>query len=336
LVGTYTNNPEQGFHYVTFDEKLNQITKDVTVNGIENPSFIIANKAKNIVFLVEETASKLGGKISSFSYNVISKTFQRINSQPTLGDHPCSLALSPNEKFVVVTNYSGGNITVFPVDKDGKLGQSIQEKSYFNKGPNVSRQEKSHLHEVVFHPTEKILFVTDLGGDVIQQILFDENREATLQFEMAKISKLPVGVGPRHVVFSKNGKIAYATLELTNQIGVFSFDDGKLQFLKTIKLTDEEVVLDGPAAEIKLSQDEQFLYASLRGDFNVLVAFYVSDEKNLKEIQRIKIQIKPRNFIPTRTGDYILVGNQVSNTIISFKRDKKNRFVNRNRVGISN
>ncbi|MFT7351421.1 MAG: 6-phosphogluconolactonase [Flavobacterium sp.] len=189
---------------------------------------------------------------------------------------------------------------------------------------------------MVFHPTEKILFVTDLGGDVIQQIPFDENREATLQFEMAKISKLPVGVGPRHVVFSKNGKIAHATLELTNQIGVFSFDDGKLQFLKTIKLTDEEVVLDGPAAEIKLSQDEQFLYASLRGDFNVLVAFYVSDEKNLKEIQRIKIQIKPRNFIPTRTGDYILVGNQVSNTIISFKRDKKNRFVNRNRVGISN
>jgi 6-phosphogluconolactonase len=323
LVGTYTDAAKQGFHTIEFDEKTNQIQSDRTIETDKNPSFIIANKAKNVIAVISETASKTGGKITTFSYNKKTKIVTKINSQPTLGNNPCSIAFSPNEEFLVVANYSGGNISVFPIDKNGVLSEASQEKSYTKIGVNKARQEKSHMHCVVFHPTEKFVFITDLGGDVIQQIPFDESIVKPLLFQKSVENKLPDGVGPRHLVFSKNGKIAYATLELANQLGVFSFEDGKLQLLKRINLTNEEVVLDGSAAEIRLSNDEQFLYTSIRGDFNLLVAFSLLDEKNPKEIQRISTQIKPRNFIITKTGNYVLVGNQVSNTIISFKRDYK-------------
>jgi 6-phosphogluconolactonase len=218
------------------------------------------------------------------------------------------------------------------LDKDGNLGQSIQEKSYFNKGPNPNRQEKSHMHEVVFHPTEKILFVTDLGGDIIQQIPFDEDSLTPLQLDNSSEIKLTSGVGPRHLLFTKNGKMAYATFELTNQLGIFSFENKQLKFIKAIPLTDEDFTENGSAAELRLSNDDKFLYVSLRGDFNVLVGLDVSDATNPKEIQRIETQIKPRNFIITSSENYILVGNEISNSIISFKRNKKTGLLQKTKL----
>lgn len=51
---------------ITFDENKNEITKGITISGVDNISFMIANKAKNRIYLVKETASEMGGKISVF------------------------------------------------------------------------------------------------------------------------------------------------------------------------------------------------------------------------------------------------------------------------------
>jgi 6-phosphogluconolactonase (cycloisomerase 2 family) len=69
LVGTYTDAAKQGFHIIEFDEKTNQIQSDRTIETDKNPSFIIANKAKNVIAVISETASKTGGKITTFSFD---------------------------------------------------------------------------------------------------------------------------------------------------------------------------------------------------------------------------------------------------------------------------
>lgn len=321
LVGTYTNNSSQGINVLNFDSKTKQLVLQSVVVGIENPSFVIANKSKTIVVAVEEIASENGGKVTSFSYDKKSKNFTKINSFFTKGNHPCTVAFSPKEDFVLVGNYSGGNLTVFPIDSNGTLSESTHFIQHEGKSSNEQRQEKAHVHCIVFHPNENKIAVADLGTDVIEMIPFDENSKVFLQNEKAISTKVAAGSGPRHLVWNKAGKLLYVTFELTNEIGVFQYEDNKLTQIQTLALTNP--TKNGSAAELRLSDDEQFLYASVRGNDNQIGVMKINDFGKLEVIQTIKTASIPRNFILTKNQKNILVASQGSNLISVFDRNEK-------------
>ena len=79
------------------------------------------------------------------------------------------------------------------------------------------------------------------------------------------------------------------------------------------------------SAEVSLSPDGKFLYASNRGDENTITIFSVnSSSGKLKLIGYQPVSGKaPRNFIIDPTGNYLLVANRNSDNIVIFKRDKK-------------
>lgn len=320
LVGTYTDNESQGINLIKFNEESNTISLEKVVSGIENPSFVIANKAKTIIVSVEETASKEGGKVTSYSYDSNSNTFTKLSSFFTKGDHPCTVAFSPKENFIVVGNYSGGNLSVFPIDKKGNLSESVNTIQFEGQSINRDRQEKPHVHCVVFHPKENKMFIADLGRDVIEIIPFDENSKTFLQNEKSVAVKLAAGSGPRHLVWNKAGTRLYATFELTNEVGVFDYKNNQLLPIQTIALTKEKTT--GSTAELRLSNDVKFLYASVRGVDNHIVVMKIANDK-LEKIQTVLTERTPRNFIISKNQKYILVASQSSNLITVYKRDRK-------------
>lgn len=321
LVGTYTDNAAQGINIVNFNSDTKQLKLQSVVTGIENPSYVIANKLKTIIVAVEEIASENGGKITSFSYNQKTKLFTKINSFYTKGNHPCTVTFSPKEDFVLVGNYSGGNLSVFPIDTDGKLSENINFIQYEGKSLNIERQEKPHVHCIIFHPKENKIFVADLGTDVIEMIPFDENSKTFLQNGNAVSTKVAAGSGPRHLVWNKAGTILYVTFELTNEVGVFDYKDNKLTQIQTIALTNSTKT--GSAAEVRLSNDGQFLYASVRGNHNQITVMKTDILGKLNIIQTIKTASMPRNFILTKNQKNILVATQGSNLISVFDRNEK-------------
>ncbi len=332
LVGTYTDNESQGINVIQFDEKSNSISLEKVLSGIENPSFVIANKAKTIVVSVEETASKEGGKVTSFSYDSNSNTFTKLSSFFTKGDHPCTVAFSPNEDFVVVGNYSGGNLNVFPIDKKGNLSESVNSIQFEGQSSNRERQEKPHVHCIVFHPKENKMFVADLGRDVIEVIPFDENSKTFLQNEKSVVVKVVAGSGPRHLVWNKAGTRLYVTFELTNEVGVFEYKNNQLIPIQTISLTKEKTT--GSTAELRLSIDENFLYGSVRGVDNHIVVMKITDNK-LEKIQTVLTERTPRNFIISENQKYVLVASQGSNLISVFDRNKKTGLLTKTSIAVS-
>ena len=322
LVGTYTANVSQGINVIQFDADSKAISIQNLIPEIENPSFVITNKAKTIVVAVEETASENGGKVTSYSYNSTSNKFQKLNSFFTKGNHPCTVTFSPDEKYIIVGNYSGGNLSVFPIDQNGYISETSQFIQYEGKSVNAVRQEKPHVHSVVFHPKNSVLFVSDLGRDVIEMIPFDANSKTFLQIENTISTKVASGSGPRHLLFNKTGNSLYVTYELTNEIGVFKFENNQLQHQQTIALT-KTPTKSGSAAELRLSDDGNYLYATVRGNDNQLVVMKTNQDKNLEVIQSIATGKAPRNFILTKDQKNILVANQDSNKITVFDRDTK-------------
>lgn len=321
LVGTYTDNSTEGINYINFNSKTKKIKLNSVIADVKDPSFVIANKSKTIVIAVEHTESEKGGKVVSYSYDKSSKLFQKLNSFFTLGNNPCSVTFSPKEDYVLVGNYSGGNLSVFPIDKNGFLSDAVQSIQYEGKSSNSQRQEKPHVHCIVLHPNQSKIFVADLGTDSIEIIPFDENTQPFLNEEHALSYKVASGSGPRHLVFNSSGTILYATFELTNEIGVFEYKENNLKQIQTIALTAPTI--NGSAAELRLSNDEKFLYASVRGNDNAIIVMNTNDGKKLEVIQTIKTAKTPRNFILTKEQDNILVASQFSNLISVFERDIK-------------
>ena len=64
-------------------------------------------------------------------------------------------------------------------------------------GPNKERQECSHPHQVVEHPTYKEVLVPDLGADKTRRLVRDANGKWS---EKAAI-EYKAGSGPRHIAF---------------------------------------------------------------------------------------------------------------------------------------
>ncbi|WP_130736175.1 lactonase family protein [Flavobacterium sp. J27] len=323
LIGTYTDSLSQGINLISFFPDKQKVVLKYTIDSLLNPSFVVSNDSKSIFASVGEIQSENGGLLHTFSYDKEKQLFQKISTVPSLGDDPCTLAFSPNEKAIVVGNYSGGNLAVYPITKTGEIINNPKVIQHEGNSVTKERQEKAHVHCVVFHPNEKSLFVADLGNDTIDIIPFIEDENEFVLYPEETIStKMPLGSGPRHIVFNKEGNTLYVVFELTNEVAVFDYSEHKLQLNKVISLTDKETRL-GSAAEIKLSNDNQFLYVSVRGEDNQLVVLKTNNGITLEKIQTIPTELSPRNFILSDKEDFVLVANQGSNTIVVYTRDPK-------------
>ncbi|MCG9790994.1 lactonase family protein [Flavobacterium algicola] len=285
---------------------------------IVNPSFLTVSSDNKFVYTVN--SDNANGAVTAFGYDSKAGKLNLLNQQKTTSADPCYI--TDDDKFVYTANYGGGSITAFEKNNDGSLSAVKQLEQHIGKGPNVVRQEKAHLHMVQFSPDKKYLLGTDLGSDKVYSYVVNADEEKPLELKVA--NDIKSGSGPRHFVFSKNGKKLYLLHELDGTLSVFNFKKGKLS------LKQEQTVLapgfegEFSAADIHISPDEKFLYATNRAVANDISCFKILKNGNLEFVERISTQGDgPRNFAIDPTGNFLLIGHQYTNTVIIFKRDKE-------------
>jgi len=135
------------------------------------------------------------------------------------------------------------------------------------------------------------------------------------------------GSGPRHSVFTKDGKKLYLLHEIDGSLSVIEMKNGKLSMIQEASIIkDLKVVIR--AADIHLSPDEKFLYATNRGTANDISCFKVLEDGKLVFQQIISTGgSSPRNFAITPDGQYVFIANQDTDTITIFKRNVQTGFL---------
>jgi 6-phosphogluconolactonase (cycloisomerase 2 family) len=230
--------------------------------------------------------------------------------------------LHKSGKWLVVANYTAGNLSVYPVNKDGSIQPFTQHIQYSGRSllPN---QDRSHVHSVVFSPANDYLFVQDLGLDKITAYRFNPDIQHPLQ-DSSFTSTAP-GTGPRHFVFHPNNKFAYLLEEMGGEVVVYKYQKGKLDLVQSIVTHHPDSTGVFHSADIHISGDGKFLYASNRnGQDNIAIFSIDPSTGKLKLIDYVSSGgISPRNFVIDPSGKYLLVANQLSNNVVIFKRDKK-------------
>ncbi|MHA6491764.1 lactonase family protein [Pseudomonas borbori] len=329
LVGSYG----EGIYSFRFDAQSGRIEGPLAVEQAANPSWLTLSADRRHLYAVNEQGrdEPAGvGQVSAYALEPASAALSRLNQVASLGDHPTHSSLSADGRFLFVANYSvapQGSLAVLPVLADGTLGPVAQIE--FNAvaardGANPKRQASSHVHSAVPSPDGRFLFAADLGHDRVYAYRYQPERaQRPLQAVQPAYAELPTGSGPRHLLFRRDGRFAYLTLELTGQVALLRHRDGVLDVQQTLDLAPAGFKGEQGAGALHLSADERFLYVLNRGDDNHLSVFAVTaDDGHLRQIQRVPSQgTQSREFAIAPDGRFLLIANQGSDALVVLPRD---------------
>jgi 6-phosphogluconolactonase len=325
LIGTYTKSADEGINVYAFNSQTGALHFVSITKNVDNPSYLVIAPDHQHVYSVNEVNPPKGeGGVSAFQWDTTSGALTFINRQPSGGDDPCYITTDQDGKYVLVGNYGGGSLSVLPVRNDGGVDAPVQTIEHTGNGPNKSRQEKPHVHCTVFGPDHQLLFVSDLGIDQIAIYNYKEGDVQPLVPANPGYAAVEPGSGPRHLVFHPDAKFAYIVQELGGKITAFAYDTGKLTPFQVISTLPVNYKGTPSGADIHISQDGKFLYASNRGDLNNIIVYSI-DKKTGRLTKKGETPAggkTPRNFMIDPSGNFLLVANQESNNVVVFKRDK--------------
>jgi 6-phosphogluconolactonase len=327
FIGTYTGKGSKGIYVYRFNASTGDASWVSNTDSAiaPNPSFLSVSPNGKFLYAVYEEGGQKNGQVSAFSFNRSTGALLFLNKQPSGGDHPCFVASTRDNKWVLTGNYTGGSLGAFRTNRDGSLQPSAQVIQHKGSSVNTARQEKPHVHSTFFSPAEDHVLVPDLGTDKVMIYKFNPSAKEPLSPAPQAFAASEPGSGPRHLTFSPNGRFVYVIEELTGAVAVHSYNKGKLSFVQKEFTHPKEFKGKPGSADIHISPDGKFLYASNRGEENNLAIFSVNPANG--KISHVGYQPTmgsgPRNFMIDPSGRFLLVANQNSNNVVIFKRDTK-------------
>jgi 6-phosphogluconolactonase len=322
IIGTYTKGESKGMYVYRFYAETGKLAYLNQIEDVSNPSYLTVSANNKFVYAVNENSPN--GSVSAFKFDAGTGKLELINSQQT-GGSPAHVAIDKDQKNVFVSNYGSGSLVVVPINKDGSLGKPTQTIQDEGGSVNKERQAGPHVHSATLSPDEKHLLVADLGTDKVNIYRYRDSKVPALTPETPAFVNAKPGSGPRHMDFSADGKFLYVIHELVAAVTVYSVDGAKLTEIQTISMVDPNYKGKVGAADIHVSPNGKFLYASNREDADEIVTYEISPVTGqLRFIERYRTMGKsPRNFIIDPTGKFLIVANQKTNAVNVFAIEQK-------------
>lgn len=312
-IGCYTPDSPYGLYHLDLNTKTGQLNAEKLDIQIPNPSYFDINQSQ--MYVISEVTSANQPKISQYSFQ--HSLLTKVANLDITGCSPCFVSVNSKYQLATTAQYGSGHIDVYQLDDALVLKQHIQviDSSTIEESPRVS-----HAHQALILNHTKTLVSVDLGLDQVSFYPFDQ---ATHLFSIEERQELSLsqGSGPRHLVFTHDEKIGIALCELSEQLVLIHQEHGKW------RVSSEQPAfpntLNGQAAgAIKLSPDERFVYLSGRRQ-NIISCFELDHQSKVLNYQ-YSIDCGgnfPRDFAISPSGEWLVVVNQNSHNIVSFKRN---------------
>lgn len=313
-IGTYTKATSEGVYQADFNTVTGELSNLRHIAKVDQPSFLTLSRDKEKLYAISEIDK---GKLSVLSRQQ-DGSYTLDQEISTEGSTACHVVMNNDESLVSVANYREGSLIVYN-QKDGKLSKAALFK---HKGSSVvlPRQKVPHPHSSYFSKGEKYIYVPDLGTDEIVAYPIIEGKPTTGKLAL----KMDPGSGPRHMACTPTQDLWFVVGELTNVVwSLRPKADGTFEVKDRQKLLPDGTGGRTSAADVHVSPDGKYLYASTRGfedGFHGIAIFEILKSGELKALGHATERInQPRNFGLSPDGRFLLVANQNGDNIIVFK-----------------
>ncbi|MGZ3473792.1 MAG: lactonase family protein [Polyangiales bacterium] len=286
-----------------WDAKTGTLTKKASFGGSSNPSFLAVDPSTRYLFAVDEDASRV------VAYSIAKGTgaLTKLNDVDSGGGGPAYVSVDATGKSVLVANYGGGTVSVFPIQADGKLGAKSDGDAPGDKA-----------HSFLAGPTNAFAYAPTLGANVVAQYALDAAGGTITPLTPAKVT-FPANTGPRHMAFHPSGKFAFVIGETASTMSSLALGaDGKLAIQQTLSTLPSGFSGTNTGADVHVHSSGKFLYGSNRGHDSIAVFDIGADGKLSLKANTKTDGNTPRNFHLDPGGQVMLVANQTSKTVVTF------------------
>ncbi len=224
---------------------------------------------------------------------------------------PASMAyigLDQSGRFLLAASYHGHRVSVSPVSAEGQVG-----------APQQILPTGTHAHCIVAAPSNRHVLVACLGADQVLRFGFDAKTGQLTPADSPAWTTAP-GAGPRHLRFQGDHVYLLNELDATVQVLAFDAQSGRLELRHTESLLPPGFSGQPWAADLHLTPDGRFLYASERTSSTVAM-FAVTDQgAALRKLGHLPTEAQPRGMALCG-GDQLLVVGQLSHQLSAYRMD---------------
>ncbi|MFI5670389.1 lactonase family protein [Streptomyces sp. NPDC051704] len=270
-IGSFTSGGGRGITTAAVDPATGALTLLSATDAVADPSYLALDRAAGVLYAVSETQR---GAASAFRSTPEGLTALG-PAVPVGGSGPTHLSVAGRR--LLTANYTSGSVSSLPLAADGSLSGPASVLAHEGSGPDTSRQERPHAHQVLPDPSGRWVLSVDLGTDSVRVCAPDP---ATGALRLHGETALRAGTGPRHLAFHPGGEVAYVLHELEPQLTVCRWNAGTGQLEPIIEVpvapaTPPGAVRAYPSAVVA-SPDGRFVWAAVRGA-DVIATFSLAD-----------------------------------------------------------
>lgn len=322
-IGSYAGSESESIYKVKLDDESGRLEKAGSFSGVENPSWLLQGPEKRLLYSVEELSP--AGLVSGYLKEEEGHILTYRKSLVSGGADPCHLSLDPSGRFLVVSNYSSGSLSVIRLSENGTPGEQTQHIQHVGHSTDPIRQTHAHVHFTIFAGGK--LWCCDLGEDKVY--CYDFDPEEGKLTECAGSFTVPEGYGPRHIAVHENHDILYVMCEMAAKILVVKREEDSCRILQEISTIPEDAepstfvvgVSGSMGAALKFTEDGGLLLASTRGH-NSIAVFRPEKDGTLTRLSITQSGGRtPRDFAVI--GDYVVCANQDEDLLTVLKLDRE-------------
>ena len=320
-IGTYTSTTSEGIYVYRMNSDTGELKKFSSIKS-ENPSFLTLDRSRRFLYAVNEVKEfdgKASGAVSAYAIEATGK-LKFLNQQASRGADPCYVTVDRRRGSLLVANYTGGNLALLPIRRNGSLAPVTDLKQHEGKGIK-EQQNGPHAHCIILDPAERYALAADLGIDKVMIYRFDPASRKLLPGKQPFVS-LKAGAGPRHLALHPNGRFLYVIDELDSTLTTLKYKAGTLTILDTVSTLPAGFSDVSYCADVHVSPSGKFLYGSNRGHNSIVVFALDASTGKPTLVEHVSTEGKwPRNFVIDPTGKFLLVANQHTDNVVVFKMD---------------
>lgn len=315
-IASYGKDDNRGIYIVNLDKANNTLAKVQQIVTPDFPSYMITKG--NILYTAYKMYQKNrdGGGIGIFGIHQDELIpIQNFSSNGRSYTHIC---VSDNDRYLFVANYHVGATASYAMENH-KITQKIMAVHHTGLGPDIlKRQTAPHAHYVGFTPDKKYLYSVDLGADKI--VMYNYAQGQLVEDPDHTLNVLP-GSGPRHMIFSQDGRYAYLVNEISNQLMVFAYKDGYFTMLQAIRTVPRHFKDFSAAAAIRMTKSGKHLLISNRGHDSLALYRVNQTSGKVTLLYMVHTGKGPRDF-NIIDDKYIVVACQEDNELELFIFDE--------------